>query len=143
MARMKAVKMGRLNPFNADLFSKHGATYEEHLFGDRCINTREVENIQTIAALNFDDYGKSDRRTNSLLPFLGRGIFSEDGVAWKRSRDLVKPLFKRAEFSDVDGFRQHADKFFKLIPSDGRTVDLKPLLGKLVRITAVYTGSYV
>lgn len=130
--RMQAVKAGRLNQVNAELFSSHGATYEEYSFGDRSINTREVENIQTIAALRFEDYGKSDSRTNSLLPFLGRGIFSEDGAAWKGSRDLVKPLFKRAEFSDLDGFRQHADRFFNLIPRDGSSVDLQPLLGKLV-----------
>lgn len=67
-----------------------------------------------------------------MLPFLGRGIFLEDGHAWKRSRDLIKPLFKRAELSDVEGFAKFVDRMFALIPRDGTTVDLQPLFQKLV-----------
>jgi cytochrome P450 monooxygenase len=72
-----------------------------------------------------------------MMPFLGRGIFSEDGPAWKRSRDLIKPLFKRAELSDVEGFKKFVDRMLALIPRDGSTVDLKPLFEKLVRVASV------
>ena len=72
-------------------------------------------------------------RNKALAPFFGNGIFSQDGALWKHSRDIIKPLFTRAEISDVDSFRLYADRMFSLIPSDGSTVDIHPLLLKLVR----------
>lgn len=62
----------------------------------------DVKNIQIVVALKYSDYGKSATRNKALTPFLGHGIFSEDGPAWKHSRDLSRPLFKRAEMSDVE-----------------------------------------
>jgi cytochrome P450 monooxygenase len=135
--RVAAVKAGRYNRLFQDHFNKYGTTFEERTFGIRTINTTETANIQTVAALKFNDYGKNATRNKAMMPFLGRGIFSEDGPAWKRSRDLIKPLFKRAELSDVEGFKKFVDRMLALIPRDGSTVDLKPLFEKLVRVASV------
>ena len=113
-------------------FDLYGKTFEERFFHTKIINTMEAANIQQVTALSFRDWGKSSSRNASSSLFLGRGIFSEDGAAWKSSRDLIKPLFARSEISDVDSLGVFVDHLFALIPRDGATIDIQPLLHKLV-----------
>ncbi|KAK5997697.1 Cytochrome P450 monooxygenase iccC [Cladobotryum mycophilum] len=129
--RVKGVAEGRYNRVYLDHYRQLGETWEENTFGVRTINTVDQENLRAMTIVNFSHYGKGASRNNALMPFLGHGIFSEDGPAWRHSRELVKPLFKRAELSDVDRFRKHVDRMISLIPRDGSMVDLKPLLDKL------------
>ena len=113
-------------------FDLYGKTFEERFFDTRIINTMEAANIQQATALSFRDWGKSSSRNAPSSPFLGRGIFSEDGTFWKYSRDLIKPLFARSEISDVDSLGFFVDRLFALIPRDGATIDIQPLIHKLV-----------
>ena len=130
--RTEAAKDGRYSKLFLEHFQKYGKTWEEQTFDGRIINTIEPANIQTVAALKFNDYSKIPKRTKVLLPFLGHGLFSQNGKEWRRSRDIVTPLFKRAELTDVDGFKKFVDRMIDLIPRDGSTVDLQPLCEKLV-----------
>lgn len=113
-------------------FYLYDKTFEERFFDTKIINTMQSANIQQVAALSFRDWGKSSSRNASASPFLGRGIFSEDGAFWKHSRDLIKPLFARSEISDVNNLGVFVDRLFELIPRDGSTFDIQPLLHKLV-----------
>lgn len=129
---MAATKAGRYNRLYLEQYQVYGKTWEENLAGTKVINSMEPANFQQVASLSFQDYGKLAMRNKALSPFLGNGIFSQDGASWRRSRDLIKPLFVRAELSDIDSFEVHVDRFLSLIPRDGSTVDLHPLLLKLV-----------
>ena len=131
-ARMAAIEVGRYNRLYLEQYQKYGKTWEENLAGTKVINTMEPANFQQVAAHSFHDYGKLAMRNKALSPLLGDGIFSQDGPVWRHSRDLIKPLFMRAELSDLDSFKVHVDRFLSLIPRDGTTVDLQPLLLKLV-----------
>ncbi|CAF9936885.1 MAG: hypothetical protein ALECFALPRED_006997 [Alectoria fallacina] len=130
-SRMAAIKAGRYNRLYLEQYQNYGKTWEENLAGTKVINSMEPENFQQVASLSFQDYGKLAMRNKALSPFLGNGIFSQDGASWKHSRDLIKPLFTRAELSDIDSFEVHVNRFLNLIPRDGSTVDLHPLLLKL------------
>ena len=129
--RMDAMKEGRLFKLYESQFELYGKTFEEISRGKRLINTTEPANIQQITSLAFDDYGKVLGRTNAQGPFLGPSIFS-DGPIWKPSRALVKPTFTRAEISDIDQLASFADRFMELVPGDGSTIDMQPLLHRLV-----------
>lgn len=131
-SRMAAIKAGRYNRLYLEQYQNHGKTWEENLAGTKVINSMEPANFQQVASLSFQDYGKLAMRNKALSPLLGNGIFSQDGASWKHSRDLIKPLFMRAELSDMDSFKVHVNRFLNLIPRDGSTVDLHPLLLKLV-----------
>ena len=132
-ARMAAIKAGRYNRLYLEQFQNYGKTWEENLIGTKVINSMEPANFQQVAAQSFQDYGKLAMRNKALSPLLGNGILSQDGAQWKHSRDLIKPLFTRAEVSDVESFKIYVDRFLNLIPRDGSTVDLQPLLLRLVR----------
>lgn len=118
--RAEAIKDGG----QMDLYTKHfdmyGKTWEENALETKVINTMEKLNIQQVAALGFEDYGKPSRKV--FAPFLGDGIFSQDGPKWKHSRELVKSTFSRAELSDVGSLELHANRLVELIPRDGSTV---------------------
>lgn len=131
-SRMAAIKAGRYNRLYLEQYQTYGKTWEENLAGTKVINSMEPANFQQVGSLSFQDYGKLAMRNKALSPFLGNGIFSQDGALWKHSRDLIKPLFVRAELSDIDSFKVHVDRFLNLVPRDGSTVDLHPLLLKLV-----------
>jgi cytochrome P450 len=64
-------------------------------------------------------------------PLLGSGIFTQEGAAWKHSRELFRKLFVQAEYQNLDHFREHVDNFIARLPAQGGVIDLQPLLFKL------------
>ena len=130
--RAKATQHGQLLKLHERHFALYGKTFEERFFNAKVINTMEAANIQQVASTSFQDWGKVSSRSSSASPVLGRGIFSEDGVFWRHSRDLIKPTFARSEISDVNSLCAFVDRLMELIPHDGTTIDIQPLLHKLV-----------
>ena len=130
--RKEATKQGQLMKLYEQRFATYGKTFEENFLGSRVINTMNPENIQAVAAGKFQDYRRDMARKGATSPFMGKSITSSDGVEWKHSRNLVKPVFSRSELSDTDGLGVFIDQFLDLIPRDGPTVDIQPLLHKLV-----------
>jgi cytochrome P450 len=120
--RQGAIDQGWLMDLYMEHFSLFGKTWVERAFNDQIINTMEKRNIQEVVAVHFKDYGKPAR--NLFGRFLGHGIFSQDGSQWKRSRKLLNPTFSQSEISDLASLRVHVDRFIRLIPRDGSTVDL-------------------
>lgn len=129
--RTEAMKEGRFLKLYEEQFELCGKTFEEIWRGKRLINTIEPENVQTVAALAFEDYAKDPERLQAQSPFMGPSIFS-DGSIWKQARAIVKPIFSRAELSDTDHFASFADRFMEPLPDDGNMVDVQPLLNRLV-----------
>ena len=133
LERAEATQRGHLLRLHESHFSLYGKTFEERFFNTKVINTMETANIQQVASTSFQNWGKVSSRSSSASPVLGRGIFSEDGVFWKHSRDLIKPTFARSEISDVNSLCAFVDRLMDLIPRDGTTIDVQPLMHKLVR----------
>ena len=130
--RSKATESGQLMRLYERHFEIYGKTFEEQFFNQRMINTMEAANIQQVAALGFQNWGKVSSRASLASPFLGRGILSEDGAYWKHSSKLIKPTFSRSEISDIDFLDTFVERMIHLIPRDGTTIDIQPLLHKLV-----------
>ena len=129
--RAEAMKDGRFLTLYDEQFARYGKTFEEIWRGKPLINTIEPANIQQVAALGFEDYAKDLERLQAMAPFMGPSIFS-NGPIWKVARTMVKPIFSRAELSDIDHLASFTDRFMELLPSDGSVVDVQPLLNRLV-----------
>jgi cytochrome P450 len=66
-----------------------------------------------------------------MHPLLGEGIFSQDGPAWKRSRELIRQQFVRVHKETPQSFAPHVDVLLNGIAeatADDRRIDLKPLM---------------
>jgi hypothetical protein len=50
---------------------------------------------------------------------------------------MIKPIFTRAELSDIDHLASFANRFMALLPDDGSMVDVQPLLRRLVSLLSI------
>ncbi|KAG5965151.1 hypothetical protein E4U57_004396 [Claviceps arundinis] len=108
-------------------FKKYGNTFRSRQFLQSTIMTIEPDNIKTILALKFDDYGIG-HRIKDFGPLLGLGIFDADGQHWHSSRALIRPNFTRDQVADLAAFERLIPDLFSLIPRDGKTtVDLQDI----------------
>jgi cytochrome P450 len=93
--------------------------------------------------LIYADYDFGARRA-VFAPLLGNGIFTQDGPAWKHSRELLRKQFIRTQYQNLDHFREHVDNLLERLPVDG-VIDLQPLFFSLTldTTTALLLGRSV
>jgi len=63
----------------------NGETFQMTLMGNTFIKTIDPENVKSILATKFEDFGLGSR-LDSFGPLLGSGIFTTDGAHWEHSR---------------------------------------------------------
>jgi cytochrome P450 len=93
--------------------------------------TDDPENVKTILATDFKIWSLGQERIQQLTGYIGKGIFTNEGPAWKHSREMLRPCFERSMVSDVSRFEKHTQRLIQSIPKDGSTVDLDPLFHRL------------
>jgi len=111
-------------------------TFQSGVWPVKVIETAEPENIKTILALDFNKWTFGKIR-DELKVIFGDGIFNRSGVAWQRSRDMLRPHFARSQIADLPMIEKHIPPLLNLIPRDGSTVDLQPLFFRLTLDTAM------
>lgn len=132
-AESQAIAQGRKNAWHRSNFAKFGKTYQVVYWGQPQIHTMDPVVLQSVLASNLDSFGVGPSRGPNAIPWLGKGVLTTDGDFWHRSRDLIKPIFKKAQVSKLDQLGRHLQKMSRLIPKDGATVDLQELFGRMVR----------
>lgn len=116
-------------------FEQYGKTFEEHFFFQKTIITMEPANVKHLFAVEPKTFSKHESRTRiaTVRKLLGSGIVTfDDGPEWKKSRELIKPIFSRGEIVDVNLIGKHVDRLIEAIPRDGSTFDVQLLLKKMV-----------
>ncbi|KAL6413894.1 cytochrome P450 [Ilyonectria robusta] len=115
--------------FFVEVAEESGSTFEQHLLGSRGVNTVDPRNIQAILSTKSEDYCLGVRIL-SFTPLLGSGIFTQDGTAWKHSRELFGPQFAYNNLQNFEQVKGHVQDLINSVPEDG-IVDLQPLCFKL------------
>lgn len=133
--QLRTAAAGKILAYQHERSLKYGPTFDMYLVKDRFINTTDPENIKTVLALRFKDYGLGLRK-GSMHHLLGDGIFCSDGDRWHASRNLIRPNFVREQVADIDAFERHFQILLSLIPRHGDTVDLQDLFFRLTIDTA-------
>jgi len=70
-------------------------------------------------------------RREITFPMFGDGIFTQEGAAWKHSRELLRPQFHYKEYENLEVIREAVDDLIEAIPKDGSIVDMQPLFFRL------------
>ncbi len=65
------------------------------------------------------------------FPMFGDGIFTQEGPAWKHSRELLRPQFQHRHYENLEVLRDAVDDLLEAIPKGGSVVDLQPLFFRL------------
>ena len=123
-------------------FHRYGKTFEAHVFGQTVIYTSDVENIQAINTTEFENFGVEGIRKQANASWIGEGVFVSDGDIWKHARKVVMPIFARKQIADLKRFGEHLERMMELVPRNGETVDLRPLLRRLVSWCDVFVTEY-
>ena len=93
---------------------------------------------------NDADYGFGVRY-GVFSPLLGNGIFTQEGTAWKHSRELLRKQFIRMQYQNLDHFREHVDNLIARLLAEEGVIDLQPLFFSLTldTTTALLLGQSV
>ena len=106
---------------------KYNNTASNFVLGRNVISTTEPQNVKAILATKFKDFELGEDRHQAIAPVLGEGIFTNNGEAWKHSREMLRPAFERARIDDSAMLDTHASSLIANIPTDGTSIDLFPL----------------
>ncbi|KAI9811230.1 MAG: hypothetical protein M1827_005562 [Pycnora praestabilis] len=117
---------------------------ELHLLGNVGYLTTDPKNVEAILHANFEDWGLGSRR-EGLYPLLGEGIFTQDGRAWKHSREMLRRQFARIDFKNLDTFDEHVSDLVTGLQGSTGVVDLQPAFFRftLATTTALIFGEPV
>lgn len=117
------------------LFWKYGKTYKTKRGGRAMIRTCDPELFKAVLSTHFENFGLQPIRYEGGKSFFGNGMLVTDGPQWKTSRMLIRPTFDVAHIANLGRLGPFVDRFMELLPRDGSTVDLFPLLKRMVRLT--------
>lgn len=65
-------------------------------------------------------------RRPACFPFFGEGIFTQDGPAWKHSREMLRRQFARVQARDLETFTDQVETLISSFRSSMGVVDLQP-----------------
>jgi cytochrome P450 len=128
---MKAFREQRFLTFTEELFEKYGTTFSTISHGKIWIRSKDPEVSKAIYSTFFEKFGLEPIRYEPE-GFFGDGILVVDGAKWKHSRGLIRPAFEVAHVANFDRLYRHVGRFLDILPKDGSTVDLLPILKRLV-----------
>jgi hypothetical protein len=134
-AMLKALKGDRFLQFQTETYTARGAkVWRANFLGNLMVYSAEPDNMKAMSTSHKDSFAVEPIRiaNGAITPFTGPGVSSSDGAKWQSSRDLVKPYFERAAFSNLDRLSGHVDRLIEKIPMDGSTVDMQPLFQRWV-----------
>jgi cytochrome P450 len=65
-------------------------------------------------------------RRPACYPFLGEGIFTQDGPPWKHSREMLRRQFARVQARDLETFTEQVENLISTFRNSKGIVDLQP-----------------
>lgn len=72
-----------------------------------------------------------------MMAMIGEGIFTQDGPAWKKSRDLLRRQFMRMQYQNLEGFREHVENLIANLRNVSGVTDLQPFFYRLTLNTTI------
>ena len=129
------INEGNILPDGESLHRQYGLTFHEPSIFGTTIKTASEENIRAVFGTHAKEWGVGPFRNKGFMPFCGDGVLSADGPVWERSRSLLKSSFLKSNISDLTDFETLVGQFLEKLPTDGSTLDLDPLLSKMVTKT--------
>ena len=72
-----------------------------------------------------------------MKAMIGEGIFTQDGAAWKHSREVLRRQFVRMQYQNLEGFREHLENLIERLSSSSGITDLQPMFYRLTLDTTI------
>ena len=151
----RAGRQGKLLALFGWYFGQLGPTVEFTILGGTGYATMDPENVETLLSSRFDgttlyilvSHENSNfkvvldfhlgRRNSAMKAMIGDGIFTQDGPAWKHSRELLRRNFVRMQYQNLEGFREHMENMIEALQDSAGIVDLQPFFYRLTLDTTI------
>lgn len=88
------------------------------------------------------DWGNGPRRAIAF-PMFGDGIFTQDGPAWKHSRDILRPQFAHRQYEKLEVFKGPLDDLLGALPNKGGLGGVVDLQSLFFRYTLDVTTAFL
>ncbi|KAF2714530.1 cytochrome P450 [Pleomassaria siparia CBS 279.74] len=111
-------------------------TIKTHAFGTTIYRTYDDEVSKNFQSIFFKDFGIEPLRFHVAENLWGNGIVVSDGKTWADVRSFIRSSFDIVHTKNIERSSHHVDKFMKLLPRDGSTVDMMPLFKRLILDTS-------
>ena len=131
-------------------FRQTGSTLEQKFLGTMAYGTIEPANLEAMLSTNFkgdsflneqalysysklnpySDFSIGPRRAITF-PMFGDGIFTQEGSAWRHSRDMLRPQLQHKQYESLELFQTAVDDLIQRIEGSDGLVDLQPLFFRL------------
>ncbi|KAI0502714.1 cytochrome P450 alkane hydroxylase [Xylaria bambusicola] len=111
-------------------FRQTGYTLKQVFLMTPAYGTVDPANLEAMFSTNFSDWSFGPRR-DITFPMFGDGIFTQEGDAWKRSREILRPQLVYRQYEDLHVFQQPLEHLLSILPKAGGVVDLQPLFFRL------------
>ncbi len=76
-------------------------------------------------------------RSPALFPFIGEGIFTQDGPPWKHSREMLRRPFLKTRYQNLQSFDEPLKNLLSSISGSQGTVDIQPLFFQFTLATTI------
>ena len=116
------------------LFDKYGngKTFQALTWGIPTVFSADPRIFRAVLKEESQNFGVEPFRKPFNDPWIRRGLLVSDGQEWKMSRGMLRPLFKKSQHADLPSLEIHVQRLMKLIPEEGESFDIQPLLCRLV-----------
>lgn len=110
----------------------YGSTFMARGPGSRCIYTVDHQNIRAVTTTNFEHWGKS-AWVEEAAKHVGNGVLLNEGEAWKKSRNLLRPIFARTAADTPTLLEPHLQRLVGTMRAKrGEAFDFQKLAGVFV-----------
>jgi cytochrome P450 len=72
-----------------------------------------------------------------MKAMIGEGIFTQDGAAWKHSRETLRRQFVQMQYQNLKGFREHLEHLIERLNTCSGITDLQPMFYRLTLDTTI------
>ncbi len=87
----------------------HGSTFRFYFGGVKeAIVTTDPVVIQHVLKTNSENYHKSEIQKKRMGHFLGKGLLTTEGEAWRTQRRLIQSGFERKQLEILSGIMQNS-----------------------------------
>ncbi len=70
-------------------------------------------------------------RRDITFPMFGDGIFTQEGEAWKHSREVIRPQLMHKQYENLKVFKAAVDDLIDIVQNSSGIVDLQPLFFRM------------
>lgn len=107
---------------------ENGRTFSVRIAGHTNIWTADALNARAILTADSRAFELSHDRQIAFYPVVGKGMIAANGPDWAFGKKIIRRCLTKDQVRYLSRYERHVQNFFKLLPTDGSTIDLREFL---------------